>query len=95
MLSADRGTLTPVTPGARQVLGRAIRVGTDPVAVAVGAGAVWVADAAEGSVKKIDPTTRAVVATTRVGRWPSGVAVARGTTWASNSVDGTVTPIDP
>ena len=95
VLSADRGTLTPVTPGARQVLGRAIRVGTDPVAVAVGAGAVWVADAAEGSVKKINPTTRAVVATTRVGRWPSGVAVARGTTWASNSVDGTVTPIDP
>ena len=95
VLSADRGTLTPVTPGARQVLGRAIRVGTDPVAVAVGAGAIWVADAAEGSVKKINPTTRAVVATTRVGRWPSGVAVARGTTWASNSVDGTVTPIDP
>ena len=95
VVSADRGTLTPVTPGARQVLGRAIRVGTDPVAVAVGAGAVWVADAAEGSVKKINPRTRAVVATTRVGRWPSGVAVARGAIWASNSVDGTVTPIDP
>jgi DNA-binding beta-propeller fold protein YncE/tRNA A-37 threonylcarbamoyl transferase component Bud32 len=95
VVSADRGTLTPVTPGARRVLGRAIRVGTSPVAVAVGDGAVWVADAAEGAVKKINPRTRAVVATTRVGRWPSGIAVAHGAIWASNSIDGTVTPIDP
>jgi DNA-binding beta-propeller fold protein YncE len=95
VVSADRGTLTPVTPGARRVVGKAIRVGTSPVAVAVGDGAVWVADAAEGAVKKINPRTRAVVATTRVGRWPSGIAVTRGAIWASNSIDGTVTPIEP
>ncbi|HEY7620438.1 MAG TPA: protein kinase [Solirubrobacteraceae bacterium] len=95
VVSADRGTLTPVTPGARQVVGRAIRVGTDPVAIAIGAGAVWVADAAEGSVKEIGPRTRSVVATTPVGQWPSGVAVAGGAVWAGNSADGTVTPIDP
>jgi DNA-binding beta-propeller fold protein YncE len=95
VVSADRGTLTPVTPGARRVVGKAIRVGTSPVAVAVGDGAVWVADAAEGAVKKIDPRTRAVIATTRVGRWPSGIAVTRGAIWASNSIDGTVTPIEP
>jgi DNA-binding beta-propeller fold protein YncE len=95
VVSAERGTLTPVTPGARQVVGKPIRVGTSPVAVAVGAGAVWVADAAEGAIKKISPRTKTVIATTRVGRWPSGVAVAQRRVWASNAVDGTVTPIDP
>jgi DNA-binding beta-propeller fold protein YncE len=95
VVSADRGTLTPVTPSARVVVGRPIRVGTSPVAVAVGDGAVWVTDAGENAVKKVDPRARAVVATTRVGRLPSGVAVSRGAIWASNSIDATVTPIDP
>ena len=46
----------------------------DPAAVAVGAGAVWVANRADGTVSKIDPRTDSVTATIPVGRGPAGIA---------------------
>ena len=44
-----------------------IPVGDEPVAVAVGAGSVWVANAGDGTVSRIDPATRKVVKTIEVG----------------------------
>ena len=64
-------------------------------AIALGAGAVWVADSLDDAVVRIDPATRAVTTTIPVGRRPSGVAVGAGSVWVANSGDGTVTRIDP
>ena len=64
-------------------------------AIALGAGAVWVADSLDDGVVRIDPSTRAVTTTIPVGRNPVGVAVGEGSVWVANSGDGTVTRIDP
>ena len=55
---------------------RQIDVGDEPEGVAVGAGAVWVANAGDGTVSRIDPATRRVVKTIEVGNSPFGIVVA-------------------
>jgi YVTN family beta-propeller protein len=72
-----------------------IPVGHVPNAIAVGAGGVWVADTGDGTVERIDPKKRAVVARIRVGAEPSGIAVGGGSVWVADSGDGTVMRIDP
>src|SRR5918998_4286080 len=42
-------------------IGSPIKVGINPVAVAAGAGAIWVVDAARQTLIKVNPRTRAVV----------------------------------
>ena len=58
-------------------------IGETPVAVAVGAGSVWVANEFDGSVSRIDPATNAVVAIIRIGGAPQGIAVSGNTVWVS------------
>jgi DNA-binding beta-propeller fold protein YncE len=53
-----------------------IKVGGSPAAIAVAAGAVWVANGL-GSVLRIDPRTR-LVRSIQVGNEPSGLAAAGG-----------------
>ena len=65
-----------------------------PANIAVGEGAVWVANKRHGSVSRIDPGTRKVI-TIKVGQTPSGVAVGEGAVWAANNGDDTVSRIDP
>jgi peptide/nickel transport system substrate-binding protein len=74
-----------------------IAVGPAPSSVAVGAGAVWVAntDAIPGSVSRIDPKTRTVRQEITVGAGPSGIAIGGGAVWVANGLDGTVSRIDP
>jgi DNA-binding SARP family transcriptional activator len=72
-----------------------IRVGSDPVSVAVGAGGVWVGTAGTGTVVRIDPATRKVVATIRLGTDVTAVAAGEGGVWVGNGNDGTITRIDP
>ena len=55
-----------------------ISVGDAPVGVAVGEGAVWVANAGDGTVSRIDPRRHAVAETIEVGGAPAGIAVAGG-----------------
>lgn len=77
------------------------RVGTQvslagaPTSVAVGEGAVWVADATAGTVSRIDPRARSVVQTISVGSSPSGIAVGGGGVWVSNLDDNTISWINP
>jgi DNA-binding beta-propeller fold protein YncE len=72
-----------------------IDVGSDPVAVAVGAGGVWVLDAAEGTLSRVDPDTRRVAGRpARVDGGPFAVAVGEGAVWVA-STDGTVRAFDP
>jgi len=90
--SADEPTRSELTPAN---VGSAIHVGINPVAVAVGAGAVWVIDAARQTLTKVNPHTRSVVGKPRhVSGGPFAVAVGAGAVWVAAG-DGTVRAYDP
>jgi YVTN family beta-propeller protein len=72
-----------------------VPVGRRPVAVAVGAGSVWVANAGSGTVSRIDPRTHKVVATIGVRVPASDVAVGEGSVWVVGGSEGTLVRIDP
>ena len=61
----------------------AITVGSGPIALAIWAGAVWVANGQDGTVSRIDPATNRVVATIKLGHRPQGIAVQDGAVWVS------------
>jgi peptide/nickel transport system substrate-binding protein len=63
--------------------------------VAVGEGAVWVANAEEGTVSRVDPATRRVVQRISVGREPAGVVAGGGAVWVANSGERSVSWINP
>jgi DNA-binding SARP family transcriptional activator len=67
-------------------------VGGQPVAVAFGEGALWVASAEE--VSRVDPKSRNAE-TIRVGRDIRDVVAGFGSVWAAGGADGTVIRIDP
>jgi YVTN family beta-propeller protein len=73
--------VTRIDPGSNAT--RQIEVGDQPAAVAVGAGSVWVANAGDGTVSRIDPATRKVVKTIDVGNAPAGLVVADGLVWVT------------
>ena len=54
-----------------------------PAAVAVGAGSIWVANAGDGTVSRIDPGARKVIETIDVGNAPAGLVVSDGLVWAT------------
>jgi YVTN family beta-propeller protein len=63
--------------------------------LAVGAGAVWVANRSDNSVSRIDPAGNRVAATIGVGREPLGITVAAGSVWVASMLDDSVSRIDP
>ncbi len=69
-------------------------VGRDPTAVAGGGGSVWVANARDGTVSRID-RERDQVATIAVGEDPTGLAFAAGSMWVTDRQDRTVSQINP
>ena len=56
---------------------------------------MWVANAEEGTVSRVDPAARRVVQRIPVGPEPAGVAAAGGAVWVANSGERTVSWIDP
>jgi DNA-binding SARP family transcriptional activator/streptogramin lyase len=73
-----------------------VRVGRNPVAVAVGLGGVWVANAEDGTVTRLDPATGKFVDTIGAGGGDlNDIAVGFGLIWIANGNDGTITKIDP
>ena len=63
--------------------------------VAVGEGAVWVANAEQGAVSRVDPAARRVVQRIPVGREPAGVVAGGGAVWVANSGERSVSWINP
>jgi peptide/nickel transport system substrate-binding protein len=59
------------------------RVGRRPTGVAVGEGAVWVANSLSGTVSRLNPRTGDVEATVEVGEAPTDVTVAGGLVWVT------------
>jgi len=72
-----------------------VAVGESPTDVAAAPDAVWVTNATEDTVSRIDPATNDVEQTIDVGGGPAGVAVGGGAVWVANGLDGTVSRIDP
>ncbi len=72
-----------------------VRTGVSPVAVAIGDGAVWVANNGAGTVTRIDPRTRrAVGRPIRVGAGPVALTAAPSGVWVALA-SGFVVRIDP
>lgn len=72
-----------------------IKVGTSPIAVAVGDGGVWVANYADGTITRIDPRTARVSGRAiSVGAAPLAIATDRSGVWVATGA-GRVLHIDP
>jgi YVTN family beta-propeller protein len=79
---ATPGTVTRIDPRTNAVTAT-ISVGRYSNSIAVGAGAVWVANRDDGTLSRIDPSTNRVVATIHVGGQPESVAVGGGAVWVA------------
>jgi DNA-binding SARP family transcriptional activator len=83
-----------IDPQRSRVVGHVL-VGRRPVAVAIGHGSVWVANADDGTVSRIHPDRREVTRTIGIGAPAIDLAVATDAVWVANGSDGTVSRIDP
>jgi DNA-binding SARP family transcriptional activator/streptogramin lyase len=72
-----------------------VGVGVNPVAIALGNAAVWVANADDGTVYRLDPETGKLEHTIGVGADLNDVATGFGSVWVADGNDGTVTRINP
>jgi YVTN family beta-propeller protein len=71
-----------------------IQPGANPADVAVGEGAVWVVNASDRTVSRIDPETNSV-RTAPAGGDPHGVATGEGAVWVFSPRDQALARIDP
>jgi DNA-binding SARP family transcriptional activator/ABC-type branched-subunit amino acid transport system substrate-binding protein len=81
---------------ARNAVARRIPLETElSGAVAIGAGAVWFADAEGGRVVRISLDGRPRRTTIELEQWVAGVAFGEGAVWAVNEIGDAVYRIDP
>jgi YVTN family beta-propeller protein len=93
--NAKLASVMRIDTRAKRVTAR-IDIGNEPAGVAVGKGAVWVADSTDNTVSRIVPTGGgAVTDTIPLGNGPGPIAVSDAAIWVANSRDGTVSRIDP
>jgi streptogramin lyase len=71
-----------------------IPAGSKPASIASGEGAIWVGDALDGTVTRIDPGSRRVVKTIGIGAPAIGLATGGGNVWVATGGFGTVVRID-
>jgi YVTN family beta-propeller protein len=89
--------VTPVInppPGSLGRITATIPVGASPVDVLVDQDAVWVANAGQGTVSRVDPATNTVTNTIQVGRNPVRLAAGFGSIWVANHTEQTISRID-
>ena len=84
MTAPQDGLLWRVTPDAT----RSIDVGAGARGVAVAGGSVWVANAARGTVTRIDPRSNRVTRCVRVGNAPRALASDGGRLWVTVAAGG-------
>lgn len=92
-LAAGLAAVTALTLSTHQ---RAVvHVGSQPTGLAAGSGSLWSADSGAGTVSRISPTKRKVIATIRVGQAPSSVAAGGGAIWVGDFTANALYRIDP
>jgi YVTN family beta-propeller protein len=84
----------PIESASGLAVSATVSVGDSPSAVAATEEAVWVANAGDGTVTRIDPATNVVVATIDVGGSPDEVAVGDEVVWVARQDDASITRID-
>ena len=97
VVSPSTGTVVSLDPRSGKI-DDTVHVGVDPVAIAAGDGAIWVANRDDGTVTKIapqSPTQAYASDVVPVGRGPISIAAVPGGVWVANGADGTLTRIDP
>jgi class 3 adenylate cyclase/DNA-binding beta-propeller fold protein YncE len=103
-LGKRTGTVVPphslavVDPASNKVVD-AIDLPNRATDLAIGAGAVWVADGLDGTLLMINPTSRRIVKTIGVGFSPDAVAARAGSVWVAEHAGAdnfaTIREIDP
>jgi streptogramin lyase len=84
-----------IEPPSGKVTGAAIRIGDRPSDLAVNAGAVWVTNAEQGRLLRMDAATGEIQNELPVAGGPFAVAVGMGSVWVTGNFEGTLTRIDP
>jgi streptogramin lyase len=73
----------------------AAELGSKPAAVAAADDAVWVGDALDGVVTRLDPRSGKVVKSIGIGAPAVDVAVGLGAVWVATGSSGTIVRVDP
>jgi YVTN family beta-propeller protein len=81
-------------PGSLGRVVATIPVGAGPADVLVSQDVVWVANAGQGTVSRIDPATNTVTTTIQVGRNPVRLVAGFGSIWVANQTEQTISRID-
>ncbi len=93
-LASAAGLVARIDPSTNTVVSPTGVAGTLPSAVATGFDAVWVANAGDNNVVRINPRTNGVVRTISVGGSPRGIAIGEGAVWVTSEADDLVFRID-
>jgi YVTN family beta-propeller protein len=93
-VSVEPNSLAVIDPDSNKIVD-SVSVGIRPGAVAVGEGAVWVANTEDETISRINSQTRRVDRTLSLGAYPSDVAVGLGAVWIPHGLVSTVTRLDP
>jgi YVTN family beta-propeller protein len=84
-----------INPASNKVVDVVPNAGVTPSAIAVGAGAVWVASLGAKTLTRLDAASRALQATIPLEATATGVAFGYGSVWTGNGYLGSVSRIDP
>ncbi len=86
-------SLVVIDPHRNRIVG-VVPVGDTPRGVAVGSKAVWVTNAAEGTVSEVDLKRLKVIQTIGIGKQVSDAVVANGRVWVVTGIDNSLVQID-
>ena len=81
-----------INPVSNDVVGSVSNVGGRPGSIAIGEGAVWIANQDERTLARIDPST-SDVQRTALELTPTGVAVGAGSIWVAHGLVGSVSRV--
>jgi peptide/nickel transport system substrate-binding protein len=87
----DENAVGQIDLGSAHLVGQYL-VGREPRALATGAGSLWVADAQDGTVSRVEPKR---VVTIPVGPDPVALAFGDGALWVAEQGDRTVAQVSP